>query len=200
MTFFRFLYFKSGELLTLCAAAAFVLYLLNSFSGATTILDNEKTAKETLDDILLAEKNLTNKKHDPAAFDGLTDSSRRLSALKIIPLKGYPDLGLATDGAYYYLLKASPPPKTEPLYLPEKKTVPGGFQILCWPARFAVTGEKSLYADGTGAMAESPNVHGALNGLNDFPPDFSPAFHAAPKGKPRKGNEWIRTDGPGDGG
>ena len=44
----------------------------------------------------------------------------------------------------------------------------------------------------------SPNVHGALNGLRDFPPDFAPAREAAPREKRRKGSEWIRMDGPGE--
>jgi len=177
----RFAYFMSGEIITALTLAVFAFYIMNSFIGAETLLDNESRSESTVVEIYAQEKDLHAETGTYGGFEELAGRSARLAGLRRIPLKDYDSMELAADGEYFYLIRlVYSRKKASDLVEEAGRGDPIGFHCLSWPVKFALTGETCLYVNETGGMAVAPNIYGAHDGYKSFPlEDFSAPAQAA---------------------
>jgi len=201
-------YRKSGEWLTLAVGAVIALYITSFFTSASSIHDHEACARLTIEEIYRQEVRYFKEKRTHAGFEGLlanksVSHSPSLAAgagglldLERIQLKGSPLHELATDGDYFFLLRLLVPSRTSSDLVGQGAgaRTPIGFACLCWPVRFGITGESSLYVNDLGFYAVSPNSFGILDGYRSFPPDFEAPAAALPKERAKKGALWFRLD------
>lgn len=190
MALFRSLFFKTGEVATLLALAAFLLYLVNSSSEADEILENEQNAQSFLLEVGRAEEELHRETGTFGGFDALRSRNAGLASLQVIPLSNPGTAGLVRGKGYYFFLKLLFPKSS---IRSEQSRSPTGFRCIAWPERFSTTGELCFYIDDSGQTAVSFNSEGRLNGLKTFPPDFSPALRAA-SGTTEEWEDWVKAD------
>jgi len=188
----RFLYTRSGEILTLLTVFAVGFYLYHSLSTSTSIIDNENQAREII--IEIHRKALDN--HDK----GLKDSGFSLTSLsdkfpkfsKINQIKEQ-EIHLFSDDNYLYCMKKDfITSGAKEHYSRETKRSTSGFKVMAWPKQFSVDGELAFFIDQRGILAVSKNQRGFYEGLKSYPPDYSPAKRALDAGaEPSEYNgEW----------
>ena len=196
MSFLKFAYFKSGEIVTALAVAVFAFYIVRSFAGGQTILENEHRSESMVRAIYMQQMSLLEETGTYGGFEKLSARSPVIAGLNRIPWGQDDSLDLATDGRYLYLIQMVYPIKSASVLVQESgRDDPSGFHCLSWPVRFASTGEICLYVNETGGMAVAPNIFGTHDGYNSFPPDSFIAPAEAAAGKAVEGeDQWLKLD------
>ena len=192
----KFAYFKSGEIVTAFAIAVFAFYIVRSFAGGQAILENESRSEAMMREIYAQQMSLWEESGIYGGFDELSAGSPAIAGLKRIPWGQDESLDLATDGRYFYFIQMVYPVKTASELVQESgRGDPSGFHCLSWPVRFASTGETCLYLNETGRMAVAPNIYGAHDGYESFPPDSFAVPAAAAAGEAVEGeDQWFKLD------
>jgi hypothetical protein len=169
---FRFLYNRFGEILTLAVCLCIGLYLVNTFSGAAAVTDNEDRAYEVLKEVYRLEMQAA---RDRAylPLEQLLERSEKLEGVKKREISGLTASTLFGDGKYYFLFRLEHKTQSAQDYIAGRDApLPIGFQLLAWPRAFAHTGEIALYVDQRGQLMVTGNDRAKYDGLKTFPPDM----------------------------
>lgn len=197
----RFVYFNAGEIVTASLLGLFLFFIFFSFTESHSILDNEESSKNAINEIYRLQTEHFEKNGRFASLEEMIAGSDLLGRFKTYPkqMKDYDSQELASDGDYFYLLKLEREDSDTGLF-PDNETIPPatGFECICWPRHFGSTGETCYYVNSSGKFSVSSNTFGEMDGIKKhttFPPDTKLAARAVPKSRANKGELWHQLPG-----
>lgn len=165
----RFIYIRSGEILTVVIMLAIVSYLVMSLDDSRAILDNENSALAAVREVFQMEK-AEDQGYLP--LSELRSRSVVLSRLKQTKLP-HTRAEFFSDNKYFYLFLLERQTSGADDYISgTSRQLPSGFKILAWPSEYAVTGEMAFYIDQRGFLAYTANRRSQYDGWKKFPPDL----------------------------